>query len=82
MLVWSPNHCVSDAKREWVGPWVHAYSWGLGFMLVCLRSGLEAEVWVQLLHWGSGSGVYPCLGGSGLGVVIPHPRPGPIHPCS
>lgn len=20
MLVWSPNHCVSDAKREWVGP--------------------------------------------------------------
>lgn len=20
MLVWSPNHCVSDAKREWGGP--------------------------------------------------------------
>lgn len=30
MLVWSPNHCVSDAKREWVGAWVHAHPWELG----------------------------------------------------
>lgn len=29
MLVWSPNHCVSDAKREWGGP-RQAQSWEQG----------------------------------------------------
>lgn len=50
MLVWSPNHCVSDAKREWgrilvrllpwePGAWVRAIWWP-----ALLPSGLEAEV--------------------------------------
>jgi hypothetical protein len=31
MLVWSPNHCVSDAKREWDGHLVRFSPgrWGL-----------------------------------------------------
>lgn len=52
MLVWSPNHCVSDAKREWVGPQVHEHPWELGAWVhaiggpTLLRRGLEAKVWV------------------------------------
>lgn len=38
MLVWSPNHCVSDAKREWGGPWSGPVL-GAGLQLF-LRSGL------------------------------------------
>lgn len=30
MLVWSPNHCVSDAKREWGRILVRSHLWELG----------------------------------------------------
>lgn len=81
MLVWSPNHCVSDAKREWVGPCIYTHPWELGCMPVCLRSGLEAEMWVQPLP-GAQAGRRAHLGRPGLGVTTTYPRPGPIRPCS
>lgn len=50
MLVWSPNHCVSDAKREWVGPPGSRTSLGAGGFASCQpgasssQKGLGAEV--------------------------------------
>lgn len=70
MLVWSPNHCVSDAKREWGGTSAPSHLWELGAWRgvgegVCaiwwpalLRSGLEAEV----------CGFSPCPGARAQGA--------------
>lgn len=44
MLVWSPNHCVSDAKREWVGK-----TRAPGRAEVCRGSPPPFLVWAPLL---------------------------------
>lgn len=64
MLVWSPNHCVSDAKREWArSRFGHILgSWGFGFMPVSYWAG-GLGMWVQPLPWDSGLGAQP-LGAS------------------
>lgn len=45
MLVWSPNHCVSDAKREWVGPRVPAYPWGVSWVHASQGQLFSRVVW-------------------------------------
>lgn len=43
MLVWSPNHCVSDAKREWVGlPGSHI-SLGAGGFASCQSAASSSQ---------------------------------------
>lgn len=64
MLVWSPNHCVSDAKREWVGARLNAHPWALGAgtrASLYPEAGWRLSGWVRPLPWGSGLEAYPCM---------------------
>lgn len=80
MLVWSPNHCVSDAKREWVGPQVHVHPWELGAWVhasqrpALLRSGLESKVWAQA------GGSIPLLGQAWVRSCNPSSKTWPLPP--
>lgn len=45
MLVWSPNHCVSDAKREWGGTLGSCIPLGAGGLVLLSAAGwLFSEV--------------------------------------
>lgn len=45
MLVWSPNHCVSDAKREWGGTLGSCLPLGAGGLVLLSAAGrLFSEV--------------------------------------
>lgn len=89
MLVWSPNHCVSDAKREWGGApgFVHTLgSWGLGvprWQQVGWRLRCVSSVSALGRRLGTSSlGAYPCVGRLGLGVATHPSTPGSSRPCS
>ena len=45
MLVWSPNHCVSDAKREWGGTLGSCIPLGAGAWGSCQLAASSSQKW-------------------------------------